>query len=91
LVRLTEALGKEIAGKMEFFQFRKGEVGIEGYTAEPTCHRSNARGIYLFVNRRPVRDRMLSHAVLEAYRNLLPKDRYPVTILLVDVPRTASM
>ena len=49
-------------------------------------NRSNGRGIYLFVNRRPVRDRLLTHAVLEGFRNLIPANRYPVAVLFVEVP-----
>ena len=83
--RLAEALGRETAEKLYFFQFKNGRVEIHGYAGEPGLTRPNGRGIYLFVNRRPVRDRLLSHAVLEAYRNLISKDRYPVTILFVQV------
>ena len=84
--RLVEALGKEASGKLHFFRLREGEVGVSGYGGDPGFNRANARGIYLFVNRRPVRDRLLTHAVLEAYRNLIPRDRYPVTVLFVDLP-----
>jgi DNA mismatch repair protein MutL len=84
--RIVEALGKEVAGKMHFFQSRTDRVRVEGYAGEPGLNRSNARGIYLFVNRRPVRDRLLSHAVMESYRNLIPRDRYPVALLFVELP-----
>lgn len=83
--RLAEALGREAAEQLYFFEYKNGRVEIHGYAGEPGLTRSNARGIYLFVNRRPVHDRLLSHAVLEAYRHLIPKDRYPVTILFVEV------
>ncbi len=86
--RLAEALGREAAKQLYFFEYRDGGVGIHGYAGEPGLTRSNARGIYLFVNRRPVHDRLLSHAVLQAYRHLIPKDRYPVAILFVEVPPT---
>ena len=59
---------------------------VEGYAGEPGLNRPNGRGIHLFVNRRPVRDRLLSHAVLESYRNLIPRDRYPVALLFVELP-----
>lgn len=84
--RIVEALGKEVAGKMYFFQSRNGGVKVEGYAGEPGLNRPNARGIYLFVNRRPVRDRLLSHAVMESYRNSIPKDRYPTVVLFVELP-----
>ena len=84
--RLVEALGDDVAGKMFSFHGRQGELKIEGFTGQPDLNRSNSRGIYLFVNRRPVRDRLLTHAVLEGYRNLIPSNRYPVTVLFVDIP-----
>jgi DNA mismatch repair protein MutL len=83
--RLAEAFSREIAEKMHFFQFKSGNVEIQGYAGEPGLTRANAREIHLFVNRRPVRDRLLSHALLEAYRYLIPKDRYPVAILFVQL------
>ena len=87
--RLAEALGKESGEKMHFFRTRKEEIEVSGYAGEPDLQRPNARGIYLFVNRRPIRDRLLTHAVMEAYRNLIPKDRYPVAILFVQLPPSA--
>ena len=84
--RLVEALGKDVQGKMFSFQYRQGELKIGGFAGEPGLTRSNNRGIYLFVNRRPVRDRLLTHGVLEGYRNVIPRDRYPVAVLFVEVP-----
>ncbi|HEX7371342.1 MAG TPA: hypothetical protein VF372_00890, partial [Thermodesulfobacteriota bacterium] len=84
--RLVEALGNDVQGKMFPFQYRQGELKIGGFAGEPGLTRSNNRGIYLFVNRRPVRDRLLTHGVLEGYRNVIPRDRYPVVVLFVEVP-----
>lgn len=84
--RLVEALGREVDGKMHPFEFHSGQVRIEGFAGEPGLSRANARGIHLFVNHRPVRDRLLFHAVMESYRNLLPKDRYPYALVFVDLP-----
>jgi DNA mismatch repair protein MutL len=84
--RLVEALGKEVDGKIFPFRFQQGELRVEGFAGEPDLSRPNGRGIHLFVNRRPVRDRLLTHAILEGYRNVIPKDRYPIAVLLVEVP-----
>jgi DNA mismatch repair protein MutL len=84
--RLVEALGKEVDGKIFPFRLQQGELRVAGFAGEPDLNRPNGRGIYLFVNRRPVRDRLLTHAILEGYRNVIPKDRYPVAVLLVEVP-----
>jgi DNA mismatch repair protein MutL len=84
--RLSEALGREAGERMYFFESRDGEINIEGYAGEPGLNKPNSRWIYLYVNRRPVRDRLLTHAVLEAYRNLISKDRYPIVVLFVELP-----
>ena len=84
--RIVEALGKEVAGKMYFFESRNGGVRISGYAADPGLNRPNGRGLHLFVNRRPVRDRLLSHAVMESYRNLIPKAVIPWPSFLLKFP-----
>ena len=48
--------------------------------------RTNRNGIYIFVNRRLVRDRLLLHAIHEAYRNVTPPGVFPVVLLFLDLP-----
>ncbi len=84
--RLAEALGRDIAEKLYSFSASNGEIKVHGLASQPDLNWPQARGIYLFVNKRPVRDRLLLHAVMEAYRHLIPKDRYPIVILFVDLP-----
>jgi DNA mismatch repair protein MutL len=59
---------------------------ITGYVAEPKVNRATRSGIWLTVNRRPVRSRALTHAVEDAYETLLMVGRYPVAILDLRVP-----
>ena len=61
-------------------------VAVAGLISPPESTRANRGGITLFVNRRPVQHRSLTYAVAEAYHGLLPSDRYPVAVLLLDVP-----
>ncbi len=84
--RLAEVLGRKDAEKMHSFHGGRAPLEAEGFAGAPDVQRANSRGIYLFVNRRPVWDRLLLHAVLEAYRNLLPQGRYPAVILFVKLP-----
>ncbi len=63
-----------------------GPFQLFGYVADPACDRGTAKLQYLFVNDRWVRDRSLSHALQEAYRNLLMVGRYAVGFLLLKVP-----
>ena len=63
-----------------------GSISVTGLVSPPESTRANRSGITLFVNRRPVQHRSLTFAVTEAYRGLLPSDRFPVAVLLLDVP-----
>lgn len=63
-----------------------GGVGVAGLVSPPESTRANRSGITLFVNRRPVQHRALTFAVTEAYHGLVPSDRFPVAVLLIDVP-----
>jgi DNA mismatch repair protein MutL len=59
---------------------------VSGFTSRPEVQRSNRNGIYIFVNRRLVRDRLLLHAISEAYRNIVPPGVFPVVLLFLDMP-----
>jgi DNA mismatch repair protein MutL len=58
---------------------------VLGFTSRPEVQRPNRNGIYLFVNRRLVRDRLLLHAIGEAYRNIVPPGVFPVVLLFLDL------
>ena len=86
LARLGDLLGPEFrANAVEIAAEREGVV-IDGYAALPTLTRANALGQYLFVNGRPVRDKLLLGAVRGAYADYLPRDRHPVLALFVTLP-----
>jgi DNA mismatch repair protein MutL len=59
---------------------------VSGFTSRPEVQRTNRNGIYIFVNRRLVRDRLLLHAINEAYRNIVPPGVFPVVLLFLDLP-----
>jgi DNA mismatch repair protein MutL len=83
LARLGDVLGAEFrANAVEIGAERDG-VSIEGFAALPTLTRANALGQYLFVNGRPVRDKLLIGAVRAAYADYLPRDRHPLVALFV--------
>jgi DNA mismatch repair protein MutL len=86
LARLGDVLGAEFrANAVEIAAEREGVV-IEGFAALPTLTRANALGQYLFVNGRPVRDKLLLGAVRGAYADYLPRDRHPLLALFVTLP-----
>lgn len=64
----------------------KSALTVSGFTSRPEVQRVNRNGIYIFVNRRLVRDRLILHAINEAYRNILPPTVFPATLLFLDMP-----
>jgi DNA mismatch repair protein MutL len=64
----------------------KSTLTITGFTSHPDVQRPNRNGIYIFVNRRLVRDRLILHAIHEAYRNILPPNVFPATLLFLEMP-----
>jgi DNA mismatch repair protein MutL len=86
LARLGDVLGADFrANAVPINAVREG-ILIDGYAALPTLTRANALGQYLFVNGRPVRDKLLLGAVRAAYADYLPRDRHPVLALFVTLP-----
>jgi DNA mismatch repair protein MutL len=61
-------------------------ISAYGFTSRPEIQRPNRNGIYVFVNRRLVRDRLILHAIHEAYRNILPGNVFPATLLFIEMP-----
>jgi len=79
-------LGADFRGcAIEVRSEREG-VMVEGFAAAPSLTRANALGQYLFVNGRPVRDKLILGAVRAAYSDYLPRDRHPVVALFVTLP-----
>ena len=85
LARLADILGPEFrANAVEVNGGRDG-LAIEGFIALPTLTRANSLGQYLFVNGRPVRDKLLIGVVRAAYADYLPRDRHPIVALFVTI------
>jgi DNA mismatch repair protein MutL len=61
-------------------------VRILGFTSRPEVHKLNRNNIYFIVNRRLVRDRLILHAITEAYRNILPASVFPVALIFLELP-----
>ena len=64
----------------------EGRAHLHGFASRPEHHRGSAGGLHLYVNGRPVRDRLLRHAVMAVYRDVLPRGRFPSLVLFLDVP-----
>jgi DNA mismatch repair protein MutL len=86
LHRLGAVMGREfVANAIELDAEREG-IRLAGYVGLPTFSRRDARQQHLFVNRRPVQDRLLKQALRAAYSDLLFHDRQPVAALFLELP-----
>src|ERR1700732_2669892 len=63
-----------------------GDVRLHGFISKPEIQKLNRNSIYIFVNGRLIRDRLIQHAIIEAYRNILPATVYPVVLLFIEMP-----
>ncbi|MGA2965677.1 MAG: DNA mismatch repair endonuclease MutL, partial [Terriglobales bacterium] len=63
-----------------------GEVRLHGFVSKPEIQKLNRNSIFIFVNGRLIRDRLIQHAITEAYRNILPPTVYPVILLFIEMP-----
>jgi DNA mismatch repair protein MutL len=63
-----------------------GEVRLHGFVSKPEIQKLNRNSIFIFVNGRLIRDRLIQHALTEAYRNILPPTVYPVVLLFLEMP-----
>jgi DNA mismatch repair protein MutL len=92
LARLADVLGGEFRANAVEVQGGREGFSITGFAALPTLTRANALGQYLFVNGRPVRDKLLIGVVRGAYADYLPRDRHPVVALFVTLdPREVDV
>jgi len=84
--RVAQIVGRSEAEALIPVERRAGGLRLLGLASAPSLHRSTAGDEHLFVNGRPVRDRRILHAVQAAYATLLPRGRYPVVYLFLDMP-----
>jgi len=63
-----------------------GELRVHGFVSKPEIQKLNRNSIYVFVNGRLIRDRLIQHALTDAYRNILPPTVYPVVLLFLELP-----
>jgi DNA mismatch repair protein MutL len=83
LTRLGDILGADFRTCAIDVGAEREGVTVVGFAASPSLTRANALGQYLFVNGRPVRDKLILGAVRAAYADYLPRDRHPVVALFV--------
>jgi DNA mismatch repair protein MutL len=63
-----------------------GALRLTGFYSKPELQKLNRNSIYIFINKRLIRDRLLMHAITEAYRNVIPPTSFPVVLLFLEMP-----
>jgi DNA mismatch repair protein MutL len=63
-----------------------GDIRVHGFVSKPELQKLNRNSIFIFVNNRLIRDRLVQHAIAEAYRNIIPPTVFPVVLLFIELP-----
>ncbi len=85
LKRLGEVMGKEFCENAVLINVANENTTLSGYIGLPTLNKANSLSEYLFVNNRPVKDKLLLGAIKGAYQDVLERGRYPMCALFLDV------
>jgi len=83
LDRIAAVLGEAEADALQLAECDEPGGHLEAYVSGPEATRANANALYLYVNGRPVRDKVMRHALLQAYRDVLPRGRFPSAVVFL--------
>jgi DNA mismatch repair protein MutL len=88
LERISSVMGRDFQTNAMPIESEVEGIRLSGFASLPTYSRGNARAQYLFVNGRPVKDKLLMGVLRGAYMDVLPRDRYPLVALFVNLEQT---
>ncbi len=83
--RVADLYGNDLGEELIAFSRRSGGMEVAGLIGRPSSARASAKWQYVFLNGRYIRDRMLSHALREAYRGLIDPQRWPVAFIFIEM------
>jgi DNA mismatch repair protein MutL len=86
--RIFQIFGSDLLDQLVEYRkdFGRSGVKVHLFTSRPHIQKYNRNSMFFFINRRLVRDKIILHAISEAYRNILPSGTFPVVILFVTIP-----
>jgi len=84
--RLAAVLGREFVDHALDINEQRGPFGLRGWVAEPRYNRAQADRQFFFVNGRVIRDRLVAHAIRQAFRDVLFHGRHPAFVLFLEMP-----
>ena len=79
-------LGNDLKNSLHAIEFQNDAVAVSGWISSPRVTRRTSRAIYIYVNGRFVRDRIIQHALFEGYSQRLDKGQFPVAAIFINVP-----
>nr|C6E4L2.1 RecName: Full=DNA mismatch repair protein MutL [Geobacter sp. M21] len=83
--RVATMLGRSISSFLYPVSYQEGGLKVSGLVAAPECSRSAGSHLYTYINGRFIKDKVVQHAILQAYRNFLERGRYPVVAVFIDI------
>jgi len=83
--RIVDVVGKDLQDALHPIEFARPGISISGWISSPRVARSTSRGLYVYVNLRFVRDRVIQHALFQGYSQRLVKGQFPVAVVFIDV------
>jgi DNA mismatch repair protein MutL len=83
--RAEDLFGRQLAQTLLTIQSRDGRIGVQGLAGRPGASRASSQWQYFFLNGRYIRDRLLSHALKEAYRGLVDPRSFPVAFIFITI------
>ncbi len=86
LRRLSQVVGKDSASHLHLVENNSEYVTVGGFVSGPSLTRSGPQAMYTYINGRFVRDKVVQHAILQAYRGVIDRGRYPVVALFIQLP-----
>jgi DNA mismatch repair protein MutL len=84
--RLSQIVGRESSQHLYSASAEDGTTTINGFISSPALVRSGTQAIFTYINGRFVRDKVVQHAIMQAYRGVIDRGRYPVVALFIDIP-----
>lgn len=83
--RIIDVIGEDFIQNASYIDFKSPDFSIYGYTSIPTYNRASSEDQFLFINNRPVKDKLLQVALRVAYQDYMPRDRYPLCAIFLQI------
>ncbi|HIJ80215.1 MAG TPA: DNA mismatch repair endonuclease MutL [Desulfuromonadales bacterium] len=84
--RFSQVVGKETSSQLFEIHTQSDHASISGFISGPAAARSGPNGMFTYINGRFIRDKVVQHAIMQAYRGVIDRGRYPVVALFIELP-----